>query len=60
VFQEHAQIEGRHRLRITVDGIRQNQLDRADFEVALELATSFDFLYQNGILTRGACWCETV
>jgi 16S rRNA C967 or C1407 C5-methylase (RsmB/RsmF family) len=49
-FKEHrSQIEAkRSRLRITVDGIRQNQyLIRADFEVALELATQFDFLYEN-------------
>ena len=57
-----SQIEGeRSRLRITVDGIRQNQhLIRADFEVALELATQFDFLYQNGNFDQRRLLCETV
>jgi hypothetical protein len=44
-----------------VDGIRQNQhLIRADFEVALELATQFDFLYQNGNFDQRRLLCETV
>ena len=62
-FKEHrSQIEGeRSRLKITVDGIRQNQhLIRADFEVALELATQFDFLYQNGNFDQRRLLCETV
>ncbi len=62
-FKEHrSQIEAeRSRLRITVDGIRQNQhLIRADFEVALQLATQLDFLYENGNFDQRRLLCETV
>jgi len=44
-----------------VEGIRQNQrLIRADFEVALELATQLDFLYENGDFDQKRLLCETV
>jgi len=62
-FKEHrAQLEAeRSRLRTTVDGVRQNQhLIKADFEVALELATQLDFLYNNGNFDQRRLLCETV
>ncbi|MBI4303777.1 MAG: hypothetical protein HY665_05520 [Chloroflexi bacterium] len=62
-FKENrAQIEAeRSRLRTTVDGIRQRQhLIKADFEVALELATQFEFIYQNGNFDQRRLLCETV
>jgi DNA invertase Pin-like site-specific DNA recombinase len=60
--EQRLQIDAeRSRLRISVDGIRQNQhLIRADFEVALELATQFDFLYENGDFDQRRLLCETV
>jgi superfamily II RNA helicase len=62
-FKENCvQIEAeRSRLRTTVDGIRQRQhLIKADFEVALELATQFEFIYQNGNFNQRRLLCETV
>ena len=62
-FKEHrSQLEAeRSRLRTTVDGVRQNQhLIKADFEVALELATQLDFLYNNGNFDQRRLLCETV
>ena len=62
-FKEHrTQLEaGRSRLRTIVDGVRQNQhLIKADFEVALELATQLDFLYNNGNFDQRRLLCETV
>ena len=62
-FKENrAQIEAeRSRLRTTVDGIRQRQhLIKADFEVALQLATQFDYMYDNGNFDQRRLLCETV
>ena len=62
-FKEHRmQIEAeRSRLKTTVDSIRQRQhLVKADFEVALQLATQFDFLYENGNFDQRRLLCETV
>jgi site-specific DNA recombinase len=62
-FKEHrAQIEAeRSRLKTNVDSIRQRQhLVKADFEVALQLATQFDFLYENGNFDQRRLLCETV
>ena len=51
----------RSRLRTEVDGIRQNQLlIKADFEVALQLATQFDFLYEKGNFDQRRLLCEMV
>jgi len=62
-FKEHrAQIEAeRSRLKTNIDSIRQRQhLVKADFEVALQLATQFDFLYENGDFDQKRLLCETV
>ncbi len=62
-FKENrAQIEAeRSRLRTTVNGIRQRQhLIKADFEVALQLATQFDFLFEKGNFDQRRLLCETV
>jgi len=62
-FKENrAQIEAeRSRLRTTVDGIRQRQhLIKTDFEVALQLATQFDYIYENGNFDQRRLLCETV
>jgi len=51
-FKEHrSQIKAkRARLKNTADAIRQRQhLVKADFEIALQLATELDFLYEKGI-----------
>ena len=53
-FKEHRlQIEAdRARLRTTIEAIRQRQhLVKADFEVALELATQLAFLFEKMTLT---------
>jgi hypothetical protein len=57
-----ARIEAeRSRLRTTVDGIQQRQhLIKADFEVALQLATQLGFLYEKGNLDERRLLCETV
>lgn len=62
-FKEHrSQIEAeRSRLKNTVDSIRQRQhLVQADFEVALELATQLDFLFEKGTFDERRLICETV
>jgi site-specific DNA recombinase len=62
-FKEHrARIEAeRSRLKTTVDSIRQRQhLVKADFEVALQLATQFDYLYEKGNFDQRRLLCETV
>ncbi|MDD5511447.1 MAG: recombinase family protein [Dehalococcoidales bacterium] len=62
-FKEHrAQIEAeKSRLKNTVDAIRQRQhLIKADFEVALELATQLDFLFDKGTFDEKRLICETV
>jgi len=62
-FKEHrSQIEAeRSRLRTTVDVIRQRQhLVRADFEIALELATQLDFLFEKGNFDEKRLLCETI
>ena len=62
-FKEHrSQIEAeRSRLKNTVDTIRQRQhLVKADFEVALELATQLDFLFEKGTFDEKRLICETV
>ncbi len=62
-FKENrAQIEAdRSRLRTTVDGMRQRQhLIKADFEVALQLATQFVFLFEKGNFDQRRLLCETV
>ena len=49
----------RSRLRTTVDGVKQNQhLIKADFEVALELATQLDFRFYTTMATstRDDCY----
>lgn len=62
-FKEHrSQIETeRSRLKNTVDTIRQRQhLVKADFEVALQLATELDFLFEKGTFDERRLICETV
>jgi hypothetical protein len=62
-FKEHrAQIEAeRARLKHTVDAIRQRQhLVKADFEIALQLATELDFLFEKGNFDERRLLCETV
>ncbi len=62
-FKEHRlQIEAeRSKFRTTVDAIRQRQhLVKADFEVALQLSTQLDFLYENGNFDQRRLLCETV
>ncbi|MGI2336846.1 MAG: recombinase family protein [Dehalogenimonas sp.] len=62
-FKEHrSQIEAeRSRLKTNVDSLRQRQhLVKADFEVALQLATQFDFLYEHGNFDQRRLLCETV
>ncbi len=62
-FKEHrSQIEAeRSRLRNTVDVIRQRQhLVKADFEIALELASQLDFLFEKGSFDERRLLCETV
>ena len=62
-FKKHrSQIEAeRHRLRNTVDVIRQRRnLVKADFEIALELATQLDFLFEKGNFDEKRLLCETV
>ncbi len=62
-FKEHrSRIEAeRSRLRNTVDAIRQRQhLVKADFEIALQLATELDFLFDKGNFDERRLLCETV
>ena len=62
-FKEHrSQIEAeRARLTTTVDAIRQRQhLVEADFEIALQLATELDFLFDRGNFDEKRLLCETV
>ncbi len=62
-FKEHrSQIEAeRAKLKNTVDAIRQRQhLVKADFEIALQLATELDFLYEKGTFDEKRLLCETV
>ncbi len=62
-FKEHrSRIEAeRSRLNNTVDAIKQRQhLVKADFEIALQLATQLDFLYEKGNFDEKRLLCETV
>jgi len=62
-FKEHqAQIESeRARLKSTVDVIKgQRELVKADFEIALDLARQFDFLFDKGNYDERRLLCETV
>ena len=62
-FKEHRQrIEAeRSRLKNMVDYTKQRQnLVKADFEIALQLATEFDFLYEKGTFDERRLLCETV
>ena len=62
-FKEHrTRIEAeRSRLTNTVDAIGQRQhLVKADFEIALQLATELDFLFANGNFDERHLLCETV
>jgi len=62
-FKEHrSQIEAeRSRLTNTVAVIRQRQhLVKADFEIALQLATQLDFLFEKGNYDERRLLCETV
>ncbi len=62
-FKEHrSQIEAeRSRFKTTVDVIKQRQhLVKADFELALDLATQLDFLFENGNFDQRRLLCETV
>ena len=62
-FKEYrSQIEAeRSRLRTTVDAIRQRQnLVKADFEIALDLSTQIDFLFEKGNFDQKRLLCETV
>jgi hypothetical protein len=60
-FKGHrANIEAeRSRLNNMIESIRQRQhLVKADFEVALELATQFDFLMRTAISIRSDCYAK--
>ncbi len=62
-FKEHRiKIEAeRARLQNVVDVISQRQhLIKADFEVALQLATELDFLFEKGTFNEKRLLCETV
>jgi len=62
-FREYrARIEAeRSRLTNTVDAIKQRQhLVKADFEIALQLATELDFLFEKGNFDERRLLCETV
>lgn len=62
-FKEHRiKIEAeRARLQNIVDAIKQRQhLIKADFEVALQLATELDFLFEKGNFDEKRLLCETV
>lgn len=62
-FKEHrSRIEAeRARLNNTVDAIKQRQhLVKADFEIALQLATELDFLFDKGNFDERRLLCETV
>jgi len=62
-FKEHRiKIEAeRSRLQNVVDVISQRQhLIKADFEVALQLATELDFLFEKGTFDEKRLLCETV
>jgi len=62
-FKEHrSRIEAeRARLKNTVDSIKQRQhLVKADFEIALQLATEMDFLFDKGTFDERRLLCETV
>lgn len=61
-FKEHrSQIEAeRSRLTNTVAAMRQRQhMVKADFEIALQLATQFDFLFEKGNFDERRLLCET-
>ena len=62
-FKEHRnRIDAeRSRLKNTVDVISQRQnLIKADFEIALQIATELDFLYDKGDFDARRLLCETV
>lgn len=51
----------RARLRTSVDAIRQRQhLVKADLEIAMQLATELDFLFEKGNFDERRLLCETV
>ena len=58
--RSHIEAE-RSRLTNTVDAIRQRQhLVKADFEIALQLATELGFLFEKGNYDEKQLLCETV
>ena len=62
-FKEHrSRIEAeRARLKNTIDVIKQRQhLVKADFEVALQLASELEFLFNRGTFDEKRLLCETV
>ena len=62
-FKEHRnRIEAeRSRLTNTIEVIKQRQnLVKADFEIALQLATELDFLFDKGTFDERLLLCETV
>jgi len=62
-FKEHrSQIEAeRSKFKTTVDAIKQHQhLVKGDFELALDLSTQIDFLFENGNFDQRRLLCETV
>jgi len=62
-FKEHrTRIESeRARLNVTVDAIKQRQhLVKADFEVALQLASELKYLYENGDFDEKRLLCEVI
>lgn len=62
-FKEHRrQIEGeKAKLTNTIDGIKQrHRLVKADFEIALQLATELDFLFDKGNIDEKKLLCQTV
>ncbi|WP_332445713.1 recombinase family protein [Dehalococcoides mccartyi] len=62
-FKEHrTRIESeRARLNVTVDAIKQRQhLVKADFEIALDLATKLNFFYEKGGFDERRLLCEVI
>jgi len=62
-FKDHRnRIESeRARLNVTVDAIKQRQhLVKADFEIALDLATKLNFFYEKGGFDERRLLCEVI
>ena len=62
-FKEHrTRIEAeRARLNVTVDAIKQRQhLVKADFELALQLASELDYLFENGNFDEKRLLCDVI